>query len=372
MLFLFLSTIGSLVALNNVDDDGGSAEEAKTFKYPACAACRILVNSFKAGQEHTRRERFDGGDSAWEEDNLGSYSTSETRLIEIQELLCKDVDHGEKQCHSLAEELESQIEEWWFQHQQTYPDLFSYLCIEQTKSCCPKDHFGPQCTPCPGYPDRVCHNNGKCKGAGTRKGNGSCSCDPGYHGKTCAQCTEGYYESYRDSKKLLCSPCHAACDGNCKGPGPQNCEQCSHGWYFIEGKGCFDVDECVRSNEYCLGNQFCVNKEGDFACLACDKSCNGCTGDGPDMCLRCADGYHKKDNFCINSDILGRKWHENIARYATYIGLCIATCITFYRNIYLASIIGLIVGVYISVSEYIIAHSDVQDTTANVDILGPA
>lgn len=76
--------------------------------------------------------------------------------------------------------------------------------------------------------------------------------------------------------------------------------------------------------------------------------------------------------FILDSDLLGRKQQENVARYATYLGLCIATCIIFQRNIYIASVIGLLVGIYISVSEYMIAHSNVQDTTANVDILGPA
>ncbi|KAG7196483.1 hypothetical protein KM043_000032 [Ampulex compressa] len=106
--------------------------------------------------------------------------------------------------------------------------------------------------------------------------------------------------------------------------------------------------------------------------IDCDKACDGCTGDGPDMCLKCADGYHKQNNLCINSDFLGRKKHINIARYVTYLGLCVATCIIFQRNIYAASVIGLAVGIYISVSEYMIAHNDVQDTMASVDVLGSA
>lgn len=34
--------------------------------------------------------------------------------------------------------------------------------------------------------------------------------------------------------------------------------------------------------------------------LDCDKACNGCTGDGPDMCIKCVEGYRKKNNFCIS------------------------------------------------------------------------
>lgn len=66
------------------------------------------------------------------------------------------------QCHKLVEEAETYIEEWWFKKQQD-TDLHDYLCIESLKSCCPSDHYGPECTPCPGYPDRVCTNNGRCK-----------------------------------------------------------------------------------------------------------------------------------------------------------------------------------------------------------------
>ncbi|XP_017794462.1 PREDICTED: cysteine-rich with EGF-like domain protein 2 [Habropoda laboriosa] len=347
-------------------------EELKSQKFPPCAACKILINSFKKGIERTSRDKFDGGDSAWEEDKLGSYSKSETRLIEIQEHLCKEVERGETQCHTLAEQLENQIEDWWFNYQQTRPDIYEFICIEQTKQCCPKDHFGSECTPCPGFPDKVCNNNGKCKGAGTRKGNGECLCDKGYEGSSCTECASGFYEAYKDENKLLCSPCHAACDGPCNGPGPKYCMKCMKGWYMLDEDGCFDIDECMKSDEHCPGNQFCINKEGSYTCLSCDRACNGCTGDGPDMCIKCADGYYKKDNLCINSDILGRKQQENVARYATYFGLCVATCIIFQRNIYIASVIGLLVGIYISVSEYMIAHSNVQDTTANVDILGPA
>lgn len=141
---------------------------------------------------------------------------------------------------------------------------------------------------------------------------------------------------------------------------------------MTESQGCYDIDECVENKAACGRNQFCINKEGTYTCLECDKACNGCTGDGPDMCIDCAQGHHKKDNLCINSDILGRKKHENFARYTTYFGLCVAICIIFQRNIYVASVIGLFVGVYISISEYMIAHSDVQDTTANIDILDTA
>lgn len=36
---------------------------------------------------------------------------------------------------------------------------------------------------------------------------------------------------------------------------------------MIDGQGCFDINECLESDESCPGNQFCVNKEGSFLCL---------------------------------------------------------------------------------------------------------
>lgn len=36
---------------------------------------------------------------------------------------------------------------------------------------------------------------------------------------------------------------------------------------MIEDKGCFDINECLRSDEVCSGNQFCINKEGSYTCL---------------------------------------------------------------------------------------------------------
>lgn len=42
------------------------------------------------------------------------------RLVEIQEMLCTDSSRGEQQCQNLAEEHESEIEQWW-KLQDEYP-----------------------------------------------------------------------------------------------------------------------------------------------------------------------------------------------------------------------------------------------------------
>ncbi|KAJ8679280.1 hypothetical protein QAD02_015067 [Eretmocerus hayati] len=343
-------------------------DDIKNKSYPPCKACKVVVESFDKGMERTNRGKFEGGDAAWEEDKLGSYKTSEMRLIEIQEGLCKEVDHGQNQCYSLIGDWEHFIEEWWFKHQKD-SNLFTFLCVESTQNCCPDNHYGKDCQKCPGYPDNICNNNGKCKGAGTRLGNGKCNCDKGYSGEYCFECADGFYQSYKDEKKLLCSPCHRACKGACKGGGAKECHECNPGWREIEGQGCYDIDECVEKDDSCPKNHFCVNNEGNFSCLACDRACDGCSGDGPDMCDKCAEGFNKKGNLCVNTDILGRKSTENWARYVTYLGLTVATCIILQRNVYAAGVIGLFVAIYISVSEYMIAHGNISDTTPSLDIV---
>jgi hypothetical protein len=61
----------------------------------------------------------------------------------------------------LAEETEQYIDEWWFQRQDE--DLHKFLCIDTLKYCCPDDHYGADCKPCPGFPNNVCNKSGKCK-----------------------------------------------------------------------------------------------------------------------------------------------------------------------------------------------------------------
>lgn len=92
------------------------------------------------------------------------------------------------------------------------------MCIDKLEVCCPDYTFGPNCEKC-----SDCNGNGKCKGNGTRKGNGKCACDIGYKGEDCNECDNYYYESFRDTTKLLCSICHAACENNggCTGAGPK-------------------------------------------------------------------------------------------------------------------------------------------------------
>lgn len=70
------------------------------------------------------------------------------------------------------------------------------------------------------------------------------------------------------------------------------------GWVTDKEKGCLDLNECAAPKSFCKPTQFCVNIEGSYKCLECDRSCAGCTGDGPDMCINCAEGYVLRDGLC--------------------------------------------------------------------------
>lgn len=352
MWYCVLLTIFCL--FNNLWALGDFKTPKNTTKLPPCRACKMFVESFKKGLERTSKYKFEGGDTAWEEEKLGSYATSEVRFVEIHENLCSEVTSGKEQCYELLEKYDDKLEDWWFNIQREEPDLYKYLCISTYNICCPEFHFGPECTPCPGFPDNICHTNGKCKGSGTRKGDGKCHCDQGYGGDYCEKCSDSYYESYRDDNKFLCSECHDACEGSCKGAGPTGCDKCRSGWLMDKEKGCLDINECAAPKSPCTPLQFCVNNEGGFRCLDCDRACAGCRGDGPDMCINCATGYYKSDNICIDSSEESRRNFVSFSRYLTYLGLCIATCIILNKNTYLAAFIGSCVAIYITVAEYML------------------
>ena len=89
----------------------------------------------------------------------------------------------------------------------------------------------------------------------------------------------------------------------------------------------------------------------------CDESCDGCFGDGPDMCERCKVGYVFRDKICMDDSTAQRSVHLNMTRYLTYLGLCVATCIIFQKNMAIASGVGIAVAVYISASEYLLSST---------------
>ncbi|XP_059056571.1 cysteine-rich with EGF-like domain protein 2 isoform X2 [Achroia grisella] len=263
-----------------------------------CQACRIFIESFKNGLERTSRGQYEGGDAAWEEEKLKkSYKRSEMRLIDIQDGICKESKQA-IHCHHMAEKAEEYIEAWWSQNPDESEDLYIYICIEKLKVCCPKFHYGKDCAPCRGDHEKLCSGNGKCRGDGTRKGNGTCLCDIGYAGDECNQCSSGYYLSHKDDSQIVCSLCHKACMGGCRDGTHKDCVACKPGYIQDSEEGCKDVNECDEPYK-CAKNQFCLNSIGSFICMNCDRSCYGCHGDGPDMCKQCAKGYAKNQGLCI-------------------------------------------------------------------------
>ncbi|XP_066247346.1 cysteine-rich with EGF-like domain protein 2 isoform X1 [Euwallacea similis] len=359
-----------IVTLNffGIHSDGKmKSDKAQKIKLPPCRACKAFVESFNRGVERTAKFKFEGGDTAWEEKNLGSYSNSEVRFVEIQEKLCSEVVEGKDQCYQLLEQYDEALEIWWFKKQKAEPDLAKHLCIDNFEVCCPEFHYGSNCTPCNGFPDNICNKNGKCKGSGTRKGNGKCFCDNGYTGDYCDICADGFYNSYKDDKKILCTPCHKSCDGKCTKSGPEGCQKCKDGYLENKDRGCADVNECLMGKAPCTSTQFCVNTEGSYRCLDCHQSCLGCAGDGPDECINCAPGYTKKEKLCVNVEEEEKKSYISTIRYVTYLGLCVCTYIILQKNVTIAAIVGLCVAIYITLSEYVanylLAHrnADLKD-----------
>ena len=187
---------------------------------PPCAACNLLVNSF-----------------------LSKFKDN-SQFEVIHKKTCSGLSNrgGETQCKRNAQDWLVHLKEW-FDHQKDNLELKTYLCIHTLQVCCPDEHFGTQCQKCLHYGEngKVCSGNGKCKGAGTRKGNGACLCDSGFDGPTCDQCSNSHYLSYQDAEKTLCSPCHHSCNGDCSGAGPTKCFACRPGFVMHAEHGCQDI-----------------------------------------------------------------------------------------------------------------------------------
>lgn len=58
---------------------------------------------------------------------------------------------------------------------------------------------------CRGGSEKPCHGNGNCDGDGTRAGDGSCKCKKEYQGEFCLDCSDGFYNSYRNDTHSVCT-----------------------------------------------------------------------------------------------------------------------------------------------------------------------
>lgn len=355
------------LSLPNNEEDDPSKEVEK------CEVCQLLVSSFEKGIDETSRGKHEGGDTSWEERNLKSYSDSEVRLVEIQEKICEDVKKGKAQCLSLAEDTESEVEDWWFKQRNKNVRLHDFLCISKLKLCCPSGKFGPTCQACPSD----CNKHGVCDGTGTRRGTGKCDCDSGYTGEECESCDHDHFR-IATSDHFTCRKCDPACKG-CFGIGPTNCTECRSGYYQNEVAGCIDVNECdigmdVNGNtKLCKGNTYCVNTDGSYRCEACHVTCSGCVGYGPKMCISCARGYQMDDDYSCRSreeleeleklerEQTMRHGKGTAARYFFYIGVLAVSVMMFRSNLYVMYTFTLSLIVLLILSEFNLLDELEQD-----------
>uniref|UniRef100_A0A8C5PDF6 Cysteine rich with EGF like domains 2 n=1 Tax=Leptobrachium leishanense TaxID=445787 RepID=A0A8C5PDF6_9ANUR len=268
---------------------------AAAAKKEPCDTCRKLVERFHKGLGDTTKKNFGGGNTAWEEKTLARYESSEIRLVEIIEDLC---DASDFECNLMVEEHEEHLEKWWFKMKPKHPDLLKWFCIDTIKVCCPSGTYGADCLACMGGSERPCNGNGFCIGDGTRGGEGTCVCKTAYKGPVCLECSDGFYSSERNDTHAVCSVCHEACK-TCHGPTNGDCKDCSDGWSKA-ADSCVDVDECAAEEAPCKEEQHCLNTDGSFTCEACDGSCSGCTGEGPEKCKNCASGYALQEDKCTD------------------------------------------------------------------------
>uniref|UniRef100_A0A0K0CZ09 EGF-like domain-containing protein n=1 Tax=Angiostrongylus cantonensis TaxID=6313 RepID=A0A0K0CZ09_ANGCA len=219
-----------------------------------CRYCHFLVATFE-GLRKTARNHFAGGDTAWEERNLGKY------------------------CAHLVEEYEEILEEYYYKHQSS--NMTAWLCESRLEVCCPDGHYGKDCTKCPGLElsGSVCFAHGSCHGDGSRSGTGACKCDHGYSGNMCRKCAPDFFEKSKSENSIACEKCFDACAGGCTGAGPKACVRCRSGWTKTE-EGCVDIDECEIEKSCTKANEKCVNEAGSFRC-------------------ECVEGYKREGDECV-------------------------------------------------------------------------
>lgn len=239
--------------------------------------------------------------AALEKELMNPNKVSDTRrfrVLNIQDEICQDFYF--LQCLQFEEKKQIMVATWLDDDLDEPEDHDYNICFQNLRVCCPRHNFGRKCNSCFGDHKTRCSGNGKCDGDTTK-----CVCDRGYTGLNCEICNIGFYLSYKDANKLVCSPCHFTCFA-CTGPTLKDCIICKTGFALDTEQGCMDINECAGGNK-CKKDEFCVNSLGSYKCSKCDKACESCHGDGRDKCIKCAAQYSKSRELCVPTRILYEK-----------------------------------------------------------------
>lgn len=213
------------------------------------------------------------------------------------------------------------------------------------KYCCPKTHYGVSCEPCPrDVNNNVCSGRGKCDGDGLRSGKGICVCQQGYIGDICDTCADNYFKNDKDK----CQKCSNSCE-MCVGPKGE-CIKCKIGWILNHEDECVDLDECLGA-DMCQSNEYCENIEGSFLCKPCDDSCVTCAGPGRTECTSCSNENMFWSGMCLDNKSKELLVLNALQRILLYLGLFIILFFISRKSKSLASLVVLILALYIYASE---------------------
>ncbi|KAF8564022.1 hypothetical protein P879_09714 [Paragonimus westermani] len=76
-----------------------------------CEYCTKITDRFTESLQKTAHKGFSGGNTHWEETNIGSYATSEVRFHDIIDSLCANSDNA--WCFGILDTLEPIMHTWW-------------------------------------------------------------------------------------------------------------------------------------------------------------------------------------------------------------------------------------------------------------------
>ncbi|KRY37539.1 ATP-dependent RNA helicase SUPV3L1, mitochondrial [Trichinella spiralis] len=261
-----------------------------------CDTCRFLARSFEKGFNDTNKSHFEGGNTAWENENLGKYSTSETRFIEIMELICskksKDVKEESKIKNLESKTIRSVLP---VRHALAIQSghVLEMAFVRAVEAVLDRENVNVT----------------------------------GDIRENCADIVTVIFSKSIPTKRIFCvnvrlkcavtlfniccTACHESCKGGCSGEGPKECNSCRVGWIMDEDTGCKDIDECESSP---CTDQFekCENTPGSYKCV-------------------CAEAFRREDGVCIPDPDVPRPkpvffglLAQQVLRYASYFGLLLS------------------------------------------------